>query len=43
MSFHTYWRHWHFGKTFRMNGTMWGYNPYTSYRFGPFELRKYSW
>jgi hypothetical protein len=41
--FYTYWKSWSFGKTFRMNGSlMWGYDPYISYRFGPFEVRRYN-
>jgi hypothetical protein len=39
--FHIFWNSWHLGKIVRLNGTMWGYNPYTSYRFGPFDFRRW--
>lgn len=42
IKFYTHWRNWSFGKTFRLNGSQyWGWNPYTSYCFGPFEWRVY--
>ena len=41
---HTYWKYWGFGRIMRLNGSMmWGWNPYTSYRFGPFDLRIYAY
>lgn len=40
--FYWHWRYWALGATFRLNGDlMWGFNPYTSYRFGPLEYRRY--
>lgn len=39
---YAYLKSWGFGKQTRLNGSlMWGWNPYVSYRLGPFELRKY--
>ena len=38
--FYIHWTCWSFSKTHRMNGTLyWGWNPYVSYRLGPFDLR----
>jgi hypothetical protein len=40
--FYVHWGSWSIGTTYRLNGSlMWGWNPYTSYRLGPFELRIY--
>jgi len=40
--FYVYWRHWAFHRVFRLNTSfMYGPQPYVSYRFGPFELRRY--
>jgi hypothetical protein len=42
VTFHVYWAAWDFGKQVRLNGTLqWGWDPYTSYRVGPFEIRVY--
>ena len=38
-SFYIHWRHWAWDKSVRLNGTLMGYNPYTSYRCGPFDFR----
>lgn len=44
IKFYVHWKHWAFAKTFRMNTSlMWGASPYTSYRFGPFEVRQYQY
>lgn len=40
-AFFARWKCWSFGKTYRLNGSTWGYNPYVSYCFGPFEWRVY--
>jgi hypothetical protein len=41
IKFYVFWNAWSVGKTVRLNSSMWGYDPYTSYRLGPFEMRIY--
>lgn len=44
IDFYAHWTDWNFGKVMRLNGSMmWGFNPYTSYSLGPFELRVWAW
>ena len=41
--FYVYWREWEFSRRTRLNGSLyWGFNPYISYRIGPFEFRRYA-